>query len=139
MNARYSSPGRRSLPAGPMLPQIGAGSIPLLIKILEALLRVQDFEQFEVLLPLLQSSPLPVREQREVLAGLYLRRGFLASAAEEWMAVCNEHADARAMVGLAQVAAAHGLTEDAATFASEALALEPANPAASRLLAAVAA
>ncbi len=124
---------------GTDVPQIGTGSIPLLFKVLEALLRVQDFEQFEVLLPLLQSSPLPVREQRELLAGLYLRRGFLASAAEEWMAVCHEHADARAMVGLAQVAAAHGLTEDAATFAAEALALEPANPAASRLLAAVAA
>ena len=114
-------------------------SIPLLGTILEALLRVQEFDQFEQLLALLHGSPLPVREQRELLASLYLRRGFLASAAEEWMAVCNERADARAMVGLAQVAAAHGLPEDAATFASEALSLDPQNPIASQLLSAVAA
>jgi glycosyltransferase involved in cell wall biosynthesis/Flp pilus assembly protein TadD len=113
--------------------------VPLLGTVLEALLRVQEFEQFELLVPLLHTSPLPVREQRELLASLYLRRGYLASAAEEWMAVCNERADARAMVGLAQVAAAHGLPDDAATFASEALSLDPDNPIASQLLAAVAA
>ena len=114
-------------------------AIPLLGTVLEALLRVEEFEQFERLLPLLHGSPLPVREQRELLASLYLRRGFLASAAEEWMAVCSERADARAMVGLAQVAAAHGLSDDAATFASEALSLDPENPIASQLLSAVAA
>jgi tetratricopeptide (TPR) repeat protein len=114
-------------------------AIPLLGTVLEALLRVQEFEQFERLLPLLHGSPLPVREQRELLASLYLRRGFLASAAEEWMAVCSERADARAMIGLAQVAAAHGLSDDAATFASEALSLDPENPIASQLLSAVAA
>jgi tetratricopeptide (TPR) repeat protein len=120
-------------------PALPFAAVPLLGTILEALLRVQEFEQFERLLPLLHGSPLPIREQRELLASLYLRRGFLASAAEEWMAVCNERADARAMVGLAQVAAAHGLPDDAATFASEALSLDPQNPIASQLLAAVAA
>jgi tetratricopeptide (TPR) repeat protein len=118
-------------------PRIPLGAVPLLGVMLEALLRVQDFEQFECLVPLLTESPLPRREQRELLANLYLRQGFLASAAEEWMAVCEDAPDVRAMIGLAQVAAAHGLPEDAATFASEALALEPQNLAASRLLAAV--
>ena len=128
-----------ALATGEAAPTLPLDAIPLLGTILEALLRVQEFEQFERLLPLLHGSPLPVREQREFLATLYFRRGFLASAAEEWMAVCNERADARAMVGLAQVAAAHGLPEDAATFASEALTLDPHNPIASQLLAAVAA
>ena len=119
--------------------QLPLTAVPLLGTVLEALLRVREFEQFEGLLPLLETSALPRREQRELLASLYLRRGFLASAAEEWMAVCNETADARAMVGLAQVAVAHGLPDDAVTFASEALSLDPQNPIASQLLAAVAA
>lgn len=114
-------------------------AVPMLATILEALLRVQEFERFERLLPLLERSAMPPREQRELLANVYLHRGFLASAAEEWMAVCSERADARAMVGLAQIAAAQGLPEDAATFASEALTLDPQNRAASQLLATVAA
>jgi tetratricopeptide (TPR) repeat protein len=115
------------------------GAVPLLGVILEALLRVQDFVVFEKLLPLLAGSSLPQREQRELLATIYLHRGFLASAAEEWMTVCNERSDARALVGLARVAAAHGLAEDAATFAAEALALEPGNPIATHVLSAAAA
>ena len=43
------------------------------------------------------------------------------------MAVCAEQPDARALIGLARVALAHGLAEDAAVFAREALALEPAS------------
>ena len=103
-----------ALAAGEARRRCRSTRFPCSAPMLEALLRVQEFEQFERLLPLLHGSPLPVREQREFLATLYFRRGFLASAAEEWMAVCNERADARAMVGLAQVAAAHGLPEDAA-------------------------
>jgi hypothetical protein len=87
------------------------GAVPLLGVILEALLRVQDFLAFEKLVPLLAGSQLPAREQRELLATIYLQRGFQASAAEEWMAVCNQHPDARALVGLARVAAAHGFDE----------------------------
>jgi tetratricopeptide (TPR) repeat protein len=115
------------------------GAVPLLGVILEALLRVQDFLVFEKLVPLLDASPLPERERRELLATIYLHRGFLASAGEEWMAVCEERADARALVGLARVAAAHGLAEDAATFAREALTLEPGNPMATHFVAAAAA
>ena len=62
-------------------------AIALLAVILEALLRVQEYKAFEVLVPLLQGSQLPVREQRELLATIYLRRGFLQSAAQEWMDV----------------------------------------------------
>jgi tetratricopeptide (TPR) repeat protein len=116
-------------------PPLPAAGTPLLGVILEALLRVHDFTTFEVLLPLLLQSELARREQRELLASLYLRRGFLASAAEEWMAVCQTQPDCRALIGLSRVAAAHGLPEDAAVFAGEALKLEPANTTARALLA----
>ena len=45
----------------------------------------------------------------------------------------GESPDARALVGLSQVAVARGYLEDALGFAAEALALEPDNPEA-RLL-----
>jgi glycosyltransferase involved in cell wall biosynthesis len=115
------------------LPRTRLGAIALLDTILEALLRVQDFTAFEKLVPLMGHSELPARERRELLGGMYLRRGFLQSAAEEWMAVCAERPDPRALIGLAQVAAAHGSPEDAAVFAAEALALDPLNPAARKL------
>jgi tetratricopeptide (TPR) repeat protein len=114
------------------LPSAGVG---LLEVILEALLRVQEFKAFEVLVPLLERTDLPQREQRELLASLYLRRGFLQSAAKEWMDVCALQPDPRALVGLAKVALAHGLPEDAVVFAHEALALEPANAEASAIAA----
>jgi hypothetical protein len=66
---------------------------------------------------------------------MYLRHGFLQSAAREWMAVCEHEPDARALLGLARVAAAHGMPEDAATFAAQSLVLDPDNDAARALLA----
>ena len=99
---------------------------PLLGVILEQLLARQDFTTFESLLPLLHNSELPAREQREILATMYLRFGFLQSAAREWMAVCETEPDSRALLGLARVAAAHGLAQDAVTFATQAVALDPA-------------
>ena len=76
------------------------------------------------------------RERRELLARQYLRRGFLESAADEWIAVCEEQADVRALVGLAQVAFARGLASDAETLAEGALELDPGSREAARLLAA---
>ncbi|HZU40178.1 MAG TPA: glycosyltransferase [Solirubrobacteraceae bacterium] len=114
---------------------LGIAGTPLLGVILETLLAMHDFTAFERLLPLLEGSELPARERRELLAGLYLRHGFLQSAAREWMAVCEQQPDARALVGLSRVAAAHGLAEDAATFAAQALVLEPRSEAAHQLLA----
>ena len=108
---------------------------PLLGAILETLLRAQDYEAFDALAPLLRSSALPEREQREVLASMYLQQGFLGPAAQEWMAVCQSRPDARALVGLARVAERHGQLEDAALFAGEALQHDPANAAAQELLA----
>jgi tetratricopeptide (TPR) repeat protein len=110
-------------------------SVPMLTVIMEALLRVQDFENFEALHGLWQRMPVPVRERRQALAEMYLRRGFLASAAEEWMAVCQEEQpDVEALLGLARVAAARGMDSEAAEFVSAALAREPGNQAAAEML-----
>ncbi|MBV8217150.1 MAG: hypothetical protein JO325_01695, partial [Solirubrobacterales bacterium] len=110
-------------------------ALPLLGVILETLLGRHEFETFERLAGLLLRSPLSRREQREILASMYLKYGFLASAAQEWMAVCEAQADGRALLGLAQVAAAQGELEDAAVFATEALRHDPNNPAARDILA----
>jgi tetratricopeptide (TPR) repeat protein len=108
---------------------------PLLGVILETLLRAQDFGTFELLIPLLEGSALPAREQRELLASMYLKNGLLAPAAQQWMAVCESRPDARALAGLAQVAAAHGQLEDAAVFATEALQHDPDSAPAREILA----
>jgi tetratricopeptide (TPR) repeat protein len=101
---------------------------------LEALLRVHDFKGFEVLLGALELTPLQPRERRELLAGMYLRRGFLASAAEEWMAVCEQEPDVPALLGLARVAAARGMAHEMSDFAAAALTRDPDNEDAASLL-----
>jgi tetratricopeptide (TPR) repeat protein len=106
-----------------------------LLGMLDTLLAAQDFEGFELLLGLLAGSPLTERERREELAEMYLRRGFLASAAEEWMAVCNEAPDAQALLGLSRVALAQGMQQESEDFASAALELDPESEAAAALLA----
>ncbi len=107
--------------------RLPVAATPLLSVILETLLRAHDFEAFEKLTVLLQHSALPPRERHELLASMYLTYGFLASAAQEWMAVCESGPDARALLGLARVASAHGEVEDAAVFAAEALRHDPSS------------
>jgi glycosyltransferase involved in cell wall biosynthesis/thioredoxin-like negative regulator of GroEL len=113
------------------LPREAVGSLTVM---LEALLRVQDFEGFEALLALLERCPLDERERRELLAEIYLRRGFVAAAGEEWMAVCRQQPDAEALLGLARVATAGGMPREAGEFAAAALARDPDNEAAASLL-----
>jgi tetratricopeptide (TPR) repeat protein len=112
-------------------------AVGLLELMLEALLRVQDFETFEVLLGVLGRAPLVERERRELLAQMYLRRGLEVSAAQEWMAVCEEKPDARALLGLARVAAIRGMPREAREFATAAISHEPENAQAAALLAQV--
>ncbi|HEY7829855.1 MAG TPA: glycosyltransferase [Solirubrobacteraceae bacterium] len=110
-------------------------ALVLLEIILEALLRVHDFEVFEVALGLLQRTPLAPRERSELLGELYLRRGFAASAAEEWLTVCREQPeDVRALFGLARVAERQGMAREAVDFAQAALAAQPEHSSAAELL-----
>jgi tetratricopeptide (TPR) repeat protein len=113
--------------------QPGLASVPRLLAMLETLLLAQDFEGFEALLGLMARSSLPERERRELLAEMYLRRGFHSSAAEEWMAVAGTAPDARAMLGLARVALARAMPQEAEQFAAAALELGGGEPAAALL------
>jgi tetratricopeptide (TPR) repeat protein len=120
--------------AGETAIALSAQAVPLLEIVLEALVRVQDFQAFELLVGLLAHTPLQERERRELLAQLYLRRGFAASAAEEWMAVCRQEPDVRALLGLARVAVARGMPREVSDFAAAALAQDPDNEEAAHLL-----
>jgi tetratricopeptide (TPR) repeat protein len=101
---------------------------------LEALLRVRELDAFEVLHGLLERCPLSERERHDMLAEMYLRRGFVAAAAEQWMAVCRHEPDVRALLGLARVAAAAGMSREAGEFAQAVLACDPDNELAAGLL-----
>jgi tetratricopeptide (TPR) repeat protein len=119
---------RRGLPAAELklfaawsastpFPSLDPSVVDPLATMLEALLRVEEFDAFEALLPALAATGLPARRRHSILAEIYLRRGFLESAADEWAASCEEEGpDAEALGGLARVAAARGLTEDAEIF-----------------------
>ncbi|MEY2535849.1 MAG: hypothetical protein QOF29_3759, partial [bacterium] len=124
----------RRLAAGEPASAAPAEAAPALAIALEALLRVEELDPVASLLTAIEHTAVPQRTRRELLAGVYLRRGFLESAADEWMDACREHGtDADALVGLAQVAWAQGLHEDALVFAQEAEALEPGHPHAAGL------
>jgi tetratricopeptide (TPR) repeat protein len=126
-----------ALVGNPLPAALPAEAAPTLLTALEALLRVQEFDAFELGARLLERVQLDPRERREHLARMYLRRGFLESAADEWVAVAQERPDAQAYVGLAQVAFARGLADDTVAFLEAALELEPQNPDAGRMLAGV--
>jgi tetratricopeptide (TPR) repeat protein len=107
----------------------------LLAATLEALLRIRAVDAFAALVPLVDRVGLPARERRELLASMYLRRGFLDSAADEWIAACHEHGpDAKALTGLALIAVAREMRDDALEFAREATVLDPGHAAASLLV-----
>jgi tetratricopeptide (TPR) repeat protein len=126
----------REMAAGRPAPPVPAESGPPLVVALEALLRVEEFDAVGPVLAALEHSALAPRSRRELLADVYLRRGFLESAADEWIAACDERGpDADALVGLAQVAWARGFREDAVVFAREAEAMDPAHPRARGLAA----
>jgi hypothetical protein len=93
--------------------------LPLLASALDARLAALDVDGFVKLVPVTERvAGLGTRERRELLACLYLERGFLDSAADEWAAACDEHGpDAAALTGLSRVAAARGDEDDALVFA----------------------
>ena len=118
----------------PVPSELPGDAFPTAATALEALLRVQEFGAFEQLVGLTGRIDVPEAQRREVLAEIYLRRGYLESAADEWIALASVQPSARAFVGLAQVAVARQLPEDAVAFAEHALALEPGSAEAGRLL-----
>jgi tetratricopeptide (TPR) repeat protein len=141
---------RDELPAGEgelfaaWLAGAGGGELPealpgesaqMLVTSLEALLRVREVDAFGLLVPLIDRVGLSARDRRELLASMYMRRGYLESAADEWISVIQELGpDAPALTGLALVAAAREMPDDALVFAREARQLDPGYAAASRLV-----
>jgi tetratricopeptide (TPR) repeat protein len=123
-----------ALEGGQIPGSLPAAAAPTAATALEALLRVQEFESFELLSRIADTIAVPRDDWREVQAQMYLRRGYLDSAADEWLAAAQERPTARAFVGLAQVAVARSLDDDAAVFAQHALALDPSAEPAQRLL-----
>jgi tetratricopeptide (TPR) repeat protein len=121
--------GEQTVPA-----QLPAEAFPTAATALEALLRIQEFGAFEQLAGLTARIGVADTHRREVLAAMYFRRGYLDSAADEWVALATEQPSARAFVGLAQVAVARELPTDAVAFAEHALALDPSSAEAGRLL-----
>ncbi|MSW49289.1 MAG: glycosyltransferase, partial [Actinobacteria bacterium] len=108
-------------------PALAPAAAESALTMLNALARMERFEAFEALVGVFERLGLPWRRRRELLAQVYLRRGFLQSAAEEWMRVVDRDGpDADALRGLAIVAARMGLEEDAATFLADAEALAAA-------------
>jgi tetratricopeptide (TPR) repeat protein len=100
-----------------------AAAVPVLT-MLDALARLEAFDAFADLIGVLDRVGIAERERRQALAELYLRNGFVDLAAEEWLAVCDRHgADERSLRGLAAVAAARGMDDDAALFEAEARSL----------------
>jgi tetratricopeptide (TPR) repeat protein len=105
--------------------RVPAAAAPLVTVMLEALARLEEFDAFERLAGVVDRLDLPWREQRELLAGVYLRRGFLESAAREWFGVAERLGapDERALLGLATLAEAEGLHDDAQLMRDEAASL----------------
>jgi tetratricopeptide (TPR) repeat protein len=97
------------------------------VTLLEALLRVSEFDAFETLHGLYERIDVAPSLRSDVLAAVYFRRGFLDSAADEWIACVEAEPTAGALLGLAHVALAKDLPEDAAALLDEALLLEPVN------------
>jgi hypothetical protein len=95
---------------------------------LESLARLEKFDEFERLAGVVDRLDAPWREQRELLAGVYYRRGFLESAAGEWFGVVDRLGapDERVLLGMALLADAQGLTEDARLMRAEAATLAQA-------------
>ena len=58
-------------------------------------------------------------------------------ASDGWLTAASEAPDVRSMVGLAQVALAQGMAQDAENFATAALELDPASAQAKALLSAL--
>jgi hypothetical protein len=111
----------RALLAGEPAPALPAAAAVPLLTALGALLHLEAYDAFGVLLPAWDQVELPWRQRGELLADLYHRRGYLESATERWIAIVEQSGpDERSLRALAEIAAARGFEQDAAVFAAEA-------------------
>ncbi|HEY3612237.1 MAG TPA: hypothetical protein VGK92_00955, partial [Gaiellales bacterium] len=129
-----------ALLAGAAVPDVLPGELfGVTVTLLEALLRIAEFTAFETLHALYARIDVAPALRSDVLAAVYFRRGYLDSAADEWIACVELEPSAGALLGLAHVALAKDLPADAALMLDEAQLLEPDNADAAALREALAA
>jgi GT2 family glycosyltransferase/thioredoxin-like negative regulator of GroEL len=104
------------------------------LRVLDRLLQAQAFTAFEAALPVFELVDADPAERSARLARLYLLRGFVDSAEDEWR---RRDLDASGLVGLAQVALVRRQPDDAAAYAALALERDPAHEEARRLVTAI--
>jgi tetratricopeptide (TPR) repeat protein len=128
--ARFAA--RGTTPPPTALPTAAAGYG---VRMLDALARLEEYELFEAVVPLVRSAIGDARASALTLAELFLARGFYRLAAEHAMeAIEVGGPEPRALACLAKAAVAEGLFEDALPILHAALELDPAQPALVSLL-----
>lgn len=139
--SNLSEPARQVLGAlvarrlGTPPPVLGRHHVDDLAGLMDALLRLGAADAFAEAVDVLGGCGLERREQHEILAKLFLVRGLIDLAADEWIVAVQESgADAAAFAGLAEVARLQGLLGDARTLAAEALTMDPEHPLATQIL-----
>ncbi|RDI76011.1 Glycosyl transferase family 2 [Gaiella occulta] len=120
-------------------PDVPAAAAVLCLTNLEALVRIEEFERFERLLPAFEAAVPDERARRVALARLYERHDFDALALEEWHAVLERFGpDAEVLYGLGRAATRQELWSHAAELLEGAVELDAGHVQARELLALVA-
>jgi tetratricopeptide (TPR) repeat protein len=102
---------------------------------LDGLARLEEYDVFGRVVPLLDQAIGDPREASLALGDLYLQRGFYRLAGDAALeAVERGGADARALALLGKAAVAEGLFEDALPVLEEALALDPSQQSVAYLI-----
>jgi glycosyltransferase involved in cell wall biosynthesis/Flp pilus assembly protein TadD len=104
------------------------------LQVMEALLRLEEWEKYDSLTPLVIAAAGEERQWRRLLSGLYERVDLNDLAMEQWLAICKIDPDADAFYGLARSAVIAGHLEDGQVFLTSALELDPVHLKAQALL-----
>jgi tetratricopeptide (TPR) repeat protein len=137
---REAFAGWEQLLSSGQLPGLSAEAGLAVLELLNAALRMRDVEAAEQLLLLTKASELELADRAQSTAELFLRLGFLDSAAEEWLEWIDlEGPQANSVAGLAQIALAQGRKPEALALAQDALDLDQTHPLASRMVTVLAA
>jgi tetratricopeptide (TPR) repeat protein len=110
----------------------------MVLRTLDALARLQEFEAFERSVPLLARALGDAREASILLGELYLARGFYALAGDSALdALETDQNDVRALAVLAKSAVAQGMFAEAVPVLEACIALDPSQRSVQVLLAQV--
>jgi tetratricopeptide (TPR) repeat protein len=105
--------------------------------VMEALLRLEEWESYDTLTPLVIAAAGEEPHWRRLLAELYERVGLDQLALEQWFRVCEIDPDSDSFYGLARGTVMTGMFSDARVFLLEALSRDPDHLKSKALLAQV--